>query len=200
MARLGALAGRRLGRQRCASSISTLPLLVDKGWVLVPQVALARQGWKRPAWVAAGLVVAVLAVAGYGWWRLVPSAAAVVSRADELNLAGRYGEAQAALKPALGRAVTKGDKALVLSRLGGTTYSLGDKAGALKYYQDLDRLQPHSYATLTSIGDIAMELGQKGVAAEAYEQAVGILKAGQKHETTDSEIDRLDGLVTELRK
>lgn len=165
----------------------------------MPQIIQPKRS-RRPLYIAIAVAVVVLLVVGYVVWRLVPSATTTVKQADALNLQGNYTQAYAKLKSAYGRAVTNGDKALILSRLAGTAYALDQKEQALKYYEELNRRSPHGYATLTSMGDIATELGHKDVAISAYKEALQIEKDGPKHERTAAEIVRLSELIDELEK
>ena len=166
----------------------------------MPQVESVRSSHHRRVWwlVVAGVVV--LAAVGYLLWRLFPTAADTVKQADALNAKRQYLQAEALLEGAYGRALTDGDRALIRSRQAATASNRGDLAKALGYYQDQNRLQPSHYLVLINIGELAERLDRKSVAADAYRQAVELLKQSPKGVTTDAQIEQYEARVKSLEE
>lgn len=152
------------------------------------------------ALVAVAVVVAVLGAAGFLAWRMVPSAGDSVKKADALDDQGKYAEALDLLQTANGRALSKDDKALVVSRLAATYSDMGDNPNALKYYQQLDQLDPNNYATLMNIGELAQNMGNKPLAVSTYSKAIDLLKAGKPNIGTQAKIDTLTAAVAALKQ
>lgn len=170
----------------------------------MPQVVQVKPNHrKRYAAVAGGMVAVVLvvvAVVGYSIWRTIPSAQDVVNQVDTLNSEGKYQNAYDKLQQAYGWAFTNRDKAILTSRLASTKYDMGDYNAALKYYRQLDTLQPNNPSTLVSIGDLAVQIGNKDTAVKAYNEAIPLMQSGPKGPTTADNIQNLQQEVAELQK
>jgi tetratricopeptide (TPR) repeat protein len=169
----------------------------------MPQVKAAKSHG-RPVLVA-GLVtlLVVIAVAGYFVWRIFPTAADTVKQADALNAKRQYNQAETILTGAYNRALTKDDKALVLSRLAATSANRGRLGEALKRYEELDQLNPGQYATLISIAQIAERLQRKDAALRSYRQALSILKTDPSLKDSVTGADeqaQLESRIKELEK
>lgn len=146
------------------------------------------------------LVMVVLGAGGYLFWRLVPSATSTAKQADALDANGEYQQSYAKLHNAYVRAITNGDKVLILSRLAPVTENLGKHDEALKYYIELDHRQPHNSGTLLDMGRVAMEQGNNSVALSAYRQALELEKSAPDGPRKQDGIDGLTATVNQLEK
>lgn len=147
--------------------------------------------------VAAGVLGLVLAGAAV-WFFTLPTPAAAAAKADKLNADEKYDEATRELKQAQWRAVTREDKALIVSRLAATSVNQGSLERGLKYYQELEQLDPQ-YSNIVSVAELAEQMERKEVARAAYERAK---KAAEKlpERTRKDELPWLDMKIQELSK
>ena len=153
--------------------------------------------------LVAGLVgVGIISGLIYGGWYYLgpPSATTTANLVDQLDAAGNYSLAEAKLEEALPRAWKGSDKAIIVSRLAATNVDMGKDPTALTYFQQLNTLEPHQYATLISLGQIADTLGNKPVAIDAYTQALAIRKTQLSHIYAQSEVDQLTSRLEELKQ
>lgn len=168
----------------------------------VEKVKLVRN--HRPARFAVSVVIGVLIlaglVAGYVAWSLIPKASEVVTQADTLDGMGKYSDALTKLQMAQPWAWSKSDKALILSRLAATKYDMGKYQEALTYYKQLDNLQPNNAGTLESMGEVAVQAGDKATAISAYQQAIPIMQSGPQGPTTAANIQALKKQVAEMQQ
>ena len=150
----------------------------------------------------AAIVVVVAAVFALSFWGSIPSAKDTAAQADALDAQAKYQDAYNKLQHAYsyGWAFSTSDKALLLSRLAATKYDMGDYPQALKYYQQMDQLQPHNVATLVTMGDLAVQMGDKATAIKAYNEAIPLMQAGHAGPTTAANIARLKQQVAEMQK
>lgn len=165
----------------------------------MPQVERVRS--KKPKkylLLAAGIVVIVAAAGVTLWYLMLPMPQAAVAKADVLNANGDYVAAEKILKRGQWRAASSKDKTLIVSRLAATTQNQGRQAEALKYYLELEKLDP-AYSNTLSVAELAQQMGKKDVAKAAFERAK---KAAEKlpEKTRNDEMPWLDAQIEELNK
>lgn len=163
----------------------------------MPQVERVRS--KKPKkylLLLAGIVVVVAALAGALWYFTLPMPQAAVAKADDLNAKGDYAAAEKELRRGQWRAVSTGDKALIVSRLAATAQNQGRQEAALERYMELEKLDP-VYSNVLSVAELAQQMGKKDVAKAAFERAK---KAAEKlpEATRNDEMPWLDEQIKEL--
>lgn len=170
----------------------------------MPQVTQVKPAQRRK-WLKAGFAVVavlVLAVIGYVVWYNFggPRTAAVVKQAEQLDSVGKYSEALTQLQAAQKWQVRKTDKAAILAELAATSYDLQQFKTSLDYYKQLNTLQPHNMSTLVTLGDVALQVGDKQTAISAYSEVIPLMEKGPKGPTTQNNIDDLKQTVKELQQ
>jgi tetratricopeptide (TPR) repeat protein len=142
----------------------------------------------------------VLVVGAYFTWRLLPFAQATVKQADTLNEQGKYDEAFAKLQTGYNRALRKGDKTLLLSRMAATKSNMGQYSQAVEYYKQVAKMQPEDLATQVSLGEQAALAGDKPAAIAAYQKAVVLVQKLPQTDRTKFAIKEYNRAIEALQQ
>jgi len=134
------------------------------------------------------------------WYFMLPTPAAAMTKADDLNMKGKFAEAQAVLKQARWRAYSRTDKQLLQVGLANSNYDAGNLAVALGDYQQAEKLGTVDYGTALAAGDAAERLGNKAEAVRQYQLAMDGLKNLPKSEVQQENPDALQAKITELQQ
>ena len=168
----------------------------------MPLVDRVKKSHRKQYLLTGAVALGVIIVAGgsYTAWRLIPSASASVKQADALEYPGHYGQALTILQKAYNRAIFTSDKELLLSSLAGAEGDMGNNEQELGYLQQLNQMQPDNYATVSSIGDVAGQLGSTSLALSSDQQALALLKNGGSGTLKQAEITQLSDQIAELQQ
>jgi tetratricopeptide (TPR) repeat protein len=170
----------------------------------MPQVDKVRKSHhKQFAFAAIAVIVILLVgVAGsYLYWRLVPSAATSVKRAQALDGAGNYSQAMTTLNSAYSRAIFKSDKTSILVWLAATKYDMGDYNASLTYYEQLNQMQPNNADNIEMLAAVAYQVGDNSVALSADEQELPFLESAKpKAPTSAADILAVQQQIAELKR